>query len=327
LKKSLLASFVVGILSCVSALKAERVKVIGNLPVESTYSWRVDGSASVSCRGSSCTAYISPAQSGIDTVSGAVLKLLKSDGTVVIAECIAKENVATDMMAAAAGVNHSTTYRSCRMPEPSNTEIDAEFHTASVKITFSNPTLDPSGRLFTETYRIKGFLNPKSSESLISAISFTPEHEDRGVACGALKTRMGVHTKKNEHPTGEVSPSSALVYVIQQDEFTVKVFGYFPTRFAVDGKWIAGNHDDSYFFTDLSPGEHQVCAEWEIEFSHHLLPVSLAKLEVQSGRTYYLRERVVFAGLNGERSIVLEPIEETEGKRLIAQYPFSEQKH
>ena len=212
------------------------------------------------------------------------------------------------------------------MPEPGDREIQAEFSTAAVKLTFSNPRSDPSGRIFSETYLIKGFLNPVTAPTTSGNMSFMPESGDRSLACGPLKTRMKVYTEKDQHPFGTASPDKALVYVIPEHQMTVKVLGSFPTCVALDGEWIGGNHSESYFYFPVAAGEHQVCAEWEIEFRKHLLPVSFAKFTAEPGQTYFLRERVTFVGLDGERSISLEPISADEGKSLLARFPYSEQK-
>jgi len=76
------------------------------------------------------------------------------------------------------------------MPEPGDRDIQAEFSTAAVKLTFSNPRSDPSGRIFSETYFIKGFLNPVAAPATSDNMSFTPESGDRSMACGSLKTTM-----------------------------------------------------------------------------------------------------------------------------------------
>jgi hypothetical protein len=309
-----------------AASEPEKVQIIENIPAVSNYAWWIDGKASVNCSGSSCTAYISPPASGSNDVHGAILKLLRKNGTIVVAQCLAKERVGADVLADLSGVAHSKTYRDCRMPEPGNREIKAEFSTAAVKLTFTNPRSDASGRIFTETYLIKGFLNPVSAGGETMSMSFQPEEGDRGLACGPLKSRMKVHTDKGQHPLGSMAPGSALVYVIQEHQMTVKVLGSFPTRIALDGQWVGGNHSESYFFFPVSGGDHQICAEWEIEFRNHMLPVSLAKFSAEPGQTYFLRERVTFAGLDGERSIKLEPISEEEGKSLMLRLPYSEQK-
>ena len=304
----------------------EPVRVIENLPATSNYSWWIDGKSSISCSGSNCTAYISPPASGNSELHGAVLKLLRKSGTIVIAQCLGKERIGADVVADLSGVAHSKTYRDCRMPEPGDREIQAEFSTAAVKLTFTNPMSDPSGRIFSETYSIKGFLNPVASSAVSSDMFFTPESGNRGIACGPLKAKMKVHTEKGEHSLGILPLNKALVYVIQEHQMTVKVLGAFPTRVALDGQWVGGNHSESYFYFPVDGGEHQVCAEWEIEFRNHILPVAFAKFTAEPGKTYFLRERVTFAGLDGERSIRLEPMSLEEGKLLVSKLPYSEQK-
>lgn len=327
MSKTLLAlAMLSSVPSFAASSRPESVRIVENIPSASHYSWFVDGKTSVNCTGSDCTAYISPPASGEAVVHGASLKLLRKSGTVVIAQCLGKELVAAGILADISGVSHSKTYRDCRMPEAGDREIQAEFYTASVKLTFTNPRSEQSGHIYSETYSIKGFLNPVAEQSTLERMAFMPEAGDRNLACGPLRVKMKVHTEKNEHPLGAAASDQALVYVIQEHQMTVKVFGYFPTRFALDGNWVGGNHSASYFFFPIAAGPHQVCAEWEIEFKNHTLPFSVARFTAEPGQTYFLRERVTFAGLDGERSIRLEPISLEEGKLLISTLPHSDQK-
>jgi hypothetical protein len=305
---------------------AEKVSVLDKIPTETSYSWWVDGKSSVSCSGSSCTGVYSPAQAGVGSVQGAVLKLKRQDGTIAIAECNAKERLGADLATAMTGVTASSTYRSCRMPEAGPTsEIDAEFHLNTVKLYFQHPDSDSSGRIFSETYVVIGTLHPAPTAALASAASFERETGNRDVACGSEHAKVEVHSESTQHPMTSPDASHALVYIIQTDEFHLYVMGAFTTKYGLDGNWIGGNNKASYFFASVDPGTHHLCAEWGTTFRHYVTPVSIAKVVLQPGKSYFFRARVVFFSVSGvgERSITLEPVDAEEGRQLIANSAFS----
>ena len=303
--------------------KTETVSVIDKVPTSTSYAWYVAGQSSVSCTGASCTGYFTPASTGTADVQGAVLKLLRRDGTIVIAECLRKERVGVDVLAALAGSSASPTFRSCKMPEAESV-IQANFATASVMLSFTTPHTDASGRIYTETYLIRGFLHPSATTEITEDSGFERETGPREAACGAVKSKLDVRTEKDQHPTPPADRGQARVYIIQQDEFTVKVFGGFPTRYGIDGSWVGGNRDNSYFYVSVPPGAHHLCAEWQVDFAHHVRPLSLARFQAQEGSSYFFRARVTFVTGNGERSISLEPVSPSEGLQLIAASGLSE---
>ena len=319
------------LLLCCSGLFAkgmakEKVEIIDNIPTTSSYIWWVEGKSGISCTGSSCTSYFMPAGLGVSNVNGAILKIKRSDGTIAIAECVAKERVGADVATTLSGVNASKTYRSCRIPEANSSEqIDAEFHLNTVKLYFQNPSTDNSGKIYSETYLVKGTLHPAVSRDVARVAEFERERDGREITCGPEKSKIVVHRDKNHHPTADTDSSHATVYIIQQDEFHAYVIGAFPTRYALDGQWFGGNSDNSYFYTSIDPGEHHMCAEWGVDFKHYARPFSLAKINLKSGETYYFRARVVLysVGGQGERSITLDPISAEEGKRLISEVAYS----
>ncbi len=304
----------------------EKVTVIENIPTTTSYNWWVDGKDTISCSGSSCTSNFWPASSGVNDVHGAVLKLKRQDGTIVIAACNAKERVGADLLTAMVGVTASATYRDCRMPDAGSTEdIDAEFHLASVKLFFEKPSLDASGKIYSETYVIRGILRPSVSPGTKSLSNFEREKGNRDAACGPVDVKVKVHTEKNQHPLAMPEAGHALIYIIQEDEFHVAMMGSFPTRYGLNGGWFGGNSNNSYFAASIDPGEQHLCAEWEIAFAHYARPLSLARFQAMPGETYYFRAHVVFASVSGagQRTIELEPLSAEDGKALIAQSALS----
>ena len=323
-----LTAFAIVVLCCSSAFAKdqhlEKVIVLDKIPTTTSYNWWVDGKSTTSCRGDECTAFFTPASAGTSDLNGAILKIQRQDGTVVIAECVAQERALADTLTELTGVNASKTYRSCRVPEKgSGAEIEAQFHVASVRLSFEEPSTYSSGKISSETYLIRGFLHPAPSPETSSVLSFQPEQGSREAACGPLKTRFNVHTAKDQHPLVTPDLGRALIYIIQEDEFSVTMLGGFPTRYGLDGEWIGADRDNSYFYLSVGAGEHHICGEWQIDFAHHIRPLSLASFVARPGEAYFFRARVVFASGDGQRSIQLEPVNTEEGKLLIARSAFS----
>ena len=142
-----------------------KVIVLQNLPTTTSYNWEVAGHGSISCYGMSCSAYFTPPDAGTASVRGAVLPLLLPDASIVVAECVAKPDRAAYWTSAIAGVDVSTIYRDCRVPDAGST-IDAELDGSNVKLFMRQS----SGRVFSETYQIKGVLQPTDASKIAHAV-------------------------------------------------------------------------------------------------------------------------------------------------------------
>jgi hypothetical protein len=146
-----------------------KVIVLQNLPTTTSYNWEVAGHGSISCYGMSCSAYFTPPDAGTASVHGAVLPLLLPDASVVVAECVAKPDRAAYWTSAIAGVDVSTIYRDCRVPNAGST-IDAELDGSNVKLFMRQS----SGRVFSETYQIKGVLQPTDASKIVHDVITDP---------------------------------------------------------------------------------------------------------------------------------------------------------
>lgn len=138
-----------------------QVTVIANEPSTTPYLWEMDGRMSVSCMADTCNGYYAPPRSGTQQIQGAVLKLLRPDSSIVIAQCVSKvDGFSTTMMALdainAGDPNAPTVYRDCRVPTP-DTVADAEFHRQTVKLSWH---FDGARHRDSETYQIVGILEP-----------------------------------------------------------------------------------------------------------------------------------------------------------------------
>ncbi|MGA2569784.1 MAG: PEGA domain-containing protein [Terracidiphilus sp.] len=185
--------------------------MIEDIPTTTSYNWERAGRSSVKCSGSSCSSYFLPASGGTAAVQGAILKLLLPDGRIVIAACIAKADIATNLLSAMAGDVTSTIYRSCRRP-PEVTSLDAEFSGNAVKLFMQEPSIDGRGRRYSETYYIRGVLQPTA----------TPITVPQQGAPGSLKKEMA----RSDERSAESSSRSATRFVdedLTEEERTQRI--------------------------------------------------------------------------------------------------------
>lgn len=132
----------------------------------------------MSCYSAGCSSFYMPSQAGTASVQGSVLRLLLPDSRIVIAACIAKSDIAVNLIgafgaAATGGMAPSAVYRDCRTPEL-NATIEAEFNRSFVKLLWQQPSINNSGRVSSETYRIRGVLQPLPSSRVAETLA-TPE--------------------------------------------------------------------------------------------------------------------------------------------------------
>lgn len=129
----------------------EQVRVIGSEAAKTSYGWQAPGRATVSCFSSACSRYYVPAGTGDG--SGVVLRLLRSDASIVVVRC---KGVATQ------GASSAQTPRHCTMPDASY-QVAAEFHPREVKLFMFAPSAAGPGAISSETYSVLGVLVPRSS--------------------------------------------------------------------------------------------------------------------------------------------------------------------
>ena len=131
--------------------------------------------------------------------------------------------------------------------------------------------------------------------------------------CGPSGGMFDVKTTDSKHPVGKPEEGKALVY------FFVDFIGAPTMRVGVDGSWVGANQGKSYFFFQVAPGEHNVCAEWQSgTFKKTSERVGEAMhLTAEAGKTYYVR-------LNfGYQRMHLELSDEAEGQFLIGSSLFA----
>jgi hypothetical protein len=131
--------------------------------------------------------------------------------------------------------------------------------------------------------------------------------------CGPSGQMFNVQTTDMKHPVGQPEQGKALVYFIVD-------FVTAPTmRVGVDGNWVGANNGKSYFFFQINPGEHNLCAEWQsgtFKKSSERIGEAM-QLMAEAEKTYYVR--LTF----GYQRMHLELSDEAEGHFLVGSSLFA----
>jgi hypothetical protein len=125
-------------------------------------------------------------------------------------------------------------------------------------------------------------------------------------ACGTSDSEIkyDVKTDKDHHPTPDPEPGKALVYIYRSGVLA----GAVQTKAAIDGKWIGANLGNNYFFVQLAPGEHHLCSKAENN--------SILTLDVEAGKTYYVRQEISIGTTKARNFAVL--MDDEKGKKEMA---------
>jgi hypothetical protein len=87
-------------------------------------------------------------------------------------------------------------------------------------------------------------------------------------ACGPSTENFVVTIDKVPSPTEadpQPTPGKALAYLVQDDAYFDKSKKYRPiVKWGVDGGWVGATRHRAYLAIQLDPGEHRVCAEWQV---------------------------------------------------------------
>lgn len=131
--------------------------------------------------------------------------------------------------------------------------------------------------------------------------------------CGPSEQMFNVQTTDNKHPVGQPAPDKALVY------FFVDLLNAPTMRVGVDGIWVGANNGKSYFFFQVSPGQHNVCTEWQSgTFKKTSERIGEAmQLTAEPGKTYFVRLNFAYQRMH------LELSDEAEGHFLIGSSLFA----
>lgn len=145
------------------------------------------------------------------------------------------------------------------------------------------------------------------------------------VACGPDDIKFDAH-QSDQHSSLSPRDGESAVYVFSMLNSTGMPGCEVVSRIGLDGKWIGANCGASYLFTNVSAGEHHLCADWQPSlfirgpFGSRPLPF-LTSFNAQAGKSYYFLARILYA--KGISEIALDPVSGDEGQLLIANSPMS----
>jgi Protein of unknown function (DUF2846) len=145
--------------------------------------------------------------------------------------------------------------------------------------------------------------------------------------CGLATVKFDVETHRDQHAAPNPEPGKALLVLLQDDSR----FGAKPrptTRFGIDGTWIGATHANSYLYVPINPGEHHLCASWQLSqvSNPEARPTAAAHFTAEAGKIYYFRARdVLIFESTGATSpdVELEPMDSDEAPILLRSFAFS----
>lgn len=143
--------------------------------------------------------------------------------------------------------------------------------------------------------------------------------------CGPNEVRFRVKTSDKKHPTSQPDPGKALVYVIGDSWSDHVAFhiGAPPVRFGIDGIWQGANGYHSYFFFQVTPGEHRLCTNTQSSIQSVFKGSAAAvSFVAEAGKSYYFRTWSPEAVLSYE-GYKLMPVDPAEALVLISSTSFS----
>lgn len=158
-----------------------------------------------------------------------------------------------------------------------------------------------------------------------------------GPGCGPANVKFEVSTTKRAPAAASLEPAKARVFFLQDDlRFQGGVRP--TTRFGIDGQWVGATHANSYFYVEVDPGEHDVCANWQsVHFPSAIYvpkrATAAAHLTAEAGKTYYFRaeDTTKMDHTGGENDtkvvtraqVIFEPVDPDEARVLINSFSFS----
>lgn len=143
-------------------------------------------------------------------------------------------------------------------------------------------------------------------------------------SCGDARTIIDVTTSKHASVSPAPEPGRAKVIFIETaDPNAAPVV----TRIAIDGAWLGGNRGNSYFESVISPGEHHVCADWQLNRRMIKDDPHFEVFNAEPGHVYYFRVQVnwneIYDPVVSDRAVdthmnlSLIPLNEDEGQYLV----------
>ena len=148
-------------------------------------------------------------------------------------------------------------------------------------------------------------------------------------SCGDHRTVMEVATHKHgPPPSGPEAGKARIVFIESADKNALPV----TTRFALDGSWVGANRGNSYFDVSVEPGEHHICADWQLNHRFIKDKQAFDVFTAEAGATYFFRAIVEWEPSvtmietgqpDGKMDLRLSKINNDEGRYLIQNSRFS----
>lgn len=158
--------------------------------------------------------------------------------------------------------------------------------------------------------------------TLCASITFSccASAKDLPDACGDDSIHFHVTTQPGQ-PLSDPPPGHARVVFIESvDRDFCLGCNPITTRIGIDGAWVGANNDHSYFVSDVLPGKHQVCADWQRLV---VLKVHVDTFTAEPGKTYFYLVRVTDrsdrarGGRDSDQKIRLYQLGDSQGPFLL----------
>ena len=145
--------------------------------------------------------------------------------------------------------------------------------------------------------------------------------------CGPNEVKFDVKTIKS-HPIALPESGKALVYFIEEVQQQIMCIGGCPStvKLGLDGTWVGANKGDSYFFLTVEPGDHHLCAGWQVQKNWTSRRLAATILTAEAGKTYVFLVKLYYGFDDPQRRegfVKLESVDNAEGQALIATRKFS----
>ncbi|HEY3929713.1 MAG TPA: hypothetical protein VGL89_15185 [Candidatus Koribacter sp.] len=150
-----------------------------------------------------------------------------------------------------------------------------------------------------------------------------PAPANAASACGPAGTNFVV--KPGIAAADNITPDSgkAVVYLVghqvKQGGCLGGRYGCGATaRIGVDGQWVGAIKGDMYLPLQVDAGEHHLCVRWQSVFASRSDVITLAKLQLEAGKTYYYRVKILYVG-DRDADMDIEPLDEDEARYQMSQ--------
>lgn len=144
-------------------------------------------------------------------------------------------------------------------------------------------------------------------------------------ACGAAKENFNTaHISSTATPT-PIPTGKALIYVIEtQDSIGICVKCGVTVKVGLDGEWRGATNGNSFFSFPVDPGDHHLCTTWQSRLPSVAKRAALAGFTAEAGKSYYFQTHVVPPNDKVATQFSVAPVNEDEGKLLIASSKLTE---